>query len=187
MLAKIRHYAQAHDLKNIYYAIFSSHMMYGSQSWSMKLNSVTDKISKLQKKAIRIITFSDFRDHTDPLFSQLEILKFTDNVTLLNCTFVYDYLNGALPKSFNGIFDKVSDVHRRNTSNSRTGKLVTTSYVSVSYGKKTIYRNCITSWNYLTSIIKEFQSASHSDHSQLSHVRLKSIIKNHFLSLYRKK
>ena len=44
-----------------------------------KLSSVTDKISKTQKKAIRIITFSGFRDHTDPLFKQLEILKFRDN------------------------------------------------------------------------------------------------------------
>ena len=51
MLAKIRHYVPTHDLKNIYYAIFSSHMMYGCQSWSMKLNSITDKISKLQKKS----------------------------------------------------------------------------------------------------------------------------------------
>ena len=43
MLAKARHYVPEADLKNIYHAIFSSHIQYGSQVWTSKLISVTDK------------------------------------------------------------------------------------------------------------------------------------------------
>ena len=60
MLAKARHYVPFADLKNIYHAIFASHLMYGAQVWTPKLLSVSDKISRLQKSAIRIMTFSDF-------------------------------------------------------------------------------------------------------------------------------
>ena len=64
MLAKARHYVPELELKNIYHAIFSSHILYGSQIWTSKLISVTDKISRLQKSAMRIMTFSEFRAHS---------------------------------------------------------------------------------------------------------------------------
>ena len=89
MLAKARHFVPLKELKNIYHAIFSSHLMYGCQIWTQKLNSVSDKISILQKKAMRIMTFSDFNTHSDPLFKKLEILKFKDYIVLQNCTFVH--------------------------------------------------------------------------------------------------
>lgn len=66
--------------------------------------SVTDKISTLQKNAVRIMTFSEFRAHSDPLFKQLNLLKFTDNISLQNCLFVYDFLKGHLPKSYTNTF-----------------------------------------------------------------------------------
>ena len=99
MLAKARHYVPHADLKNIYHAIFASHLLYASQVWTPKLLSVTDKITTLQKNAMRIMTFSEFRAHSEPLFKDLEILKFADNITLNNCIFVHDYLRGHLPQS----------------------------------------------------------------------------------------
>ena len=91
MLAKARHYVPEPELKNSYHAIFSSHILYGSQVWTPKLISVNDKISRLQKSAMRIMTFSEFRAHSEPLFKKLEILKFRDSIAVNNCSFVYDY------------------------------------------------------------------------------------------------
>ena len=34
------------------------------------------------------MTFSDFKAHSVPLFGNLKILTFNDNITLLNCLFV---------------------------------------------------------------------------------------------------
>ena len=61
MLSKSRHYVPEPELKNIYHAIFSSHILYGSQVWTPKLISVSDKISRLQKAAMQMMTFSEFR------------------------------------------------------------------------------------------------------------------------------
>jgi hypothetical protein len=99
MLAKARHYVPEPELKNIYHAIFASHTLYGSQVWTAKLVSISDKISRLQKSAMRIMTFSEFQAHSEPLFKKLEILKFCDNIAVNNCLFVYDYFNKNLPHS----------------------------------------------------------------------------------------
>ena len=104
VLAKARHYVPLAYLKNIYYATFSSNLFYGSQVWGQTLQSVIDKILILQKNAVRIMSFSDFRAHSEPLFKDLKILKVNDNLFLQNCLFVHDYFHGNLPKSFNNIY-----------------------------------------------------------------------------------
>ena len=123
MLVKARHYVPLNELKNVYHAIFSSHLMYGCQIWSQKLLSVTDKISILQKNAVRIMTYSDFNAHSVPLFKQLDILKFQDNIVLQNCLFVYDYLKGNLPSSFDFTFNRVEESHSINIRRAVAGLL----------------------------------------------------------------
>ena len=67
MLSKIRHYVPTSELRSIYYAIFSSHMTYGSQVWGQAITTHTEKIFKLQNRALRIIDFPDFRADVDPI------------------------------------------------------------------------------------------------------------------------
>ena len=67
MLSKPRHYAPT-ELRSMYYALFSSHLNYGSQVWGQTNNIYINKISLLQKAALRIITYSNFRVHTSSLF-----------------------------------------------------------------------------------------------------------------------
>ena len=38
MLSKVRHYVPSEELKSLYYAIFSSHLVYGCQIWSQNIN-----------------------------------------------------------------------------------------------------------------------------------------------------
>ena len=92
MLTKVRHYVPQDKIISIYHAIFASHMTYGCQIWGQNdKNSLFKKIKRLQKRAIRIITFSNYDAHTEPLFKQLKILKIKDIVTLYNCIFIHDF------------------------------------------------------------------------------------------------
>ena len=50
------------QLKDIYYAIFSSRLTYGSQIWEQDINTYIDKISIIQKNALHI-SFSEFNAH----------------------------------------------------------------------------------------------------------------------------
>ena len=109
MLAKARHFVPEQHLKNIYHAIFASHLMYGAQVWTPKLISVKESISRLQKSAMRIITFSEFKAHHEPLCKKLNILKFVDSIELSNCLFVYDFLNKNLPNCYVDTFTRFDE------------------------------------------------------------------------------
>ena len=150
ILAKARHYVPLKHLKNIYFATFSSNVIYGSQVWGQSLHTVIDKISLLQRKAVRLMTFSNFDAHSEPLFKELKILKFKDNIFLQNCLFVHDYFHGNLPKSFNNTFTKVENTHTSFTRNARDGYIAIPSYNSTNYGLNSIYKHCIDAWNKLT-------------------------------------
>ena len=93
ILAKARHYVPLKHLKNIYFATFSSNVTYGSQVWGQSLQTVIDKISLLQRKVVRLMTFSNFDAHSEPLFKEPKILKVKDNIFLQNCLFVHDYFH----------------------------------------------------------------------------------------------
>ena len=69
MLSKVKHYVQMIELKN-YHAIFEAHLRYGCQIWfQYNTKAIQEKIEQLQKKALRIISFSNFRAHSSPLFN----------------------------------------------------------------------------------------------------------------------
>ena len=192
MLAKARHFVPMNELKNIYHAIFSSNLMYGCQIWTPKLLSVTEKISILQKNAVRIMTFADFKEHSEPLFKQLNILKFRDNITLQNCLFVFDFIKGNLPNSFADIFNRVDENFATGTRSAATGMLSIPRYNCTAYGLKSIYKNCINSWNMLTKDINKIEKAKSKKRDKedidlsksISKKKLKEIISEHFLSNY---
>ena len=83
---------------------------------------------------MRIMTFSEFRAHSEPLFKKLEILKFTDSIAVNNCSFVYDYFNKNLPGAFTNTFIRTNDLYNHSTRQATTGKLFIPSYKSTTFG-----------------------------------------------------
>ena len=59
MLSKVRYYVhEIKKLKNIYHSIFEAHLCYGCQIWFQSNSEIIrDKIQKLQKKALRLMSF----------------------------------------------------------------------------------------------------------------------------------
>lgn len=177
MLCKARHYISHDDLKTLYYAIFSSHLVYGCQIWGQVNNTFNDKIFKLQNRALRIITFSNFRVDSYPLYNNLKILKLKDQIILQNCLFVYDALKKVSPICFQEYFSHTRDVHIMNTRSSNLGCLFVTHNRTIRYGLNSITNQCISHWNNMS---KKFNINLLS----LSRLKLKLNIKLHFVQLY---
>ena len=192
MLAKARHYVPEPELKNIYHAIFSSHTLYGSQIWTSKLISVTDKISRLQKSAMRIMTFSEFRSHSEPLFKKLGILKFSDSISVNNCSFVYDFFNNNLPRSFTNTFLRTDDLYQYSTRQATSGQLYTPRYKTTTFGLKCIYKRCIDSWNQYSTDINIMNRRNNVNNMEIKDIDLlvysrkvlKDKLTQHILSTY---
>ena len=90
-------------LLTIYNSLFVSHINYGLLVWGGDL----DRIFKLQKKAVRIITRNDYIAHTEPIFKSLELLKVEDLSKLKILKFYYNLLHDSLPVYFNKYIDVI--------------------------------------------------------------------------------
>ena len=84
-------------------------------AWGNTYQSSLQPLFVLQKKAIRIITFSGFLEHTSPLFKDLNVIKLFDEVTVHIAFFMYKFKNQLLPTNFNVFFASVKETHNYNT------------------------------------------------------------------------
>ncbi len=122
MLAKVRyHVADPKYILTMYHSLFASIQNYGAQVWGLLGNSKIKKVERAQKAALRIITFADFYAHTNPIFQELRILKFQDNIKLQHILLVHDFKNKKLPSSFSDFFiDNANSIHTRAESQAAT-------------------------------------------------------------------
>jgi hypothetical protein len=177
MLCKARHYIQIDALKSLYHAIFSSHLIYGCQIWGQTMNSFNEKIFRLQNRAVRIVSFSDFRANSNPLYGNLKILKLNDQIILQNCLFVHDVLNNISPICFKKYFKQSKEVHILSTKSANLGCLFVTSSCTIRYGLNSITKKCIDNWNAIT---KKFNC----DLLTFKRYALKAKIKLYFTQFY---
>ena len=76
----------------LYNSLIVPHINYCIMAWGFQ----TNRIIKLQKGALRIITLSNYNSHTEPLHKKLSMLK-VDDILKLQLKFYYKYLHNNLP------------------------------------------------------------------------------------------
>ena len=96
MMNKLKNYLPRYIMKALYNSLVQSHLNYAIFVWGFKCN----RLVKLQKRLVRIITCSKYNAHTDPLFKRTEILKVANILDLNALKFYYKYLHGKLPSYF---------------------------------------------------------------------------------------
>ena len=95
ILSKLRHYVNLKTLANLYYSFIYPFLIYGITAWWNTYKSTLTPIINLQKRVLRIITFLNYNDHSNPLFKALEIIKFEDIIFLHNTIFMNDFHSGT--------------------------------------------------------------------------------------------
>ena len=111
-IAKIETFVDTRILVNIYYSIIYPFLTYGVMIWGNTYTSTIKPLITLHKKAIRVISFSNY---TSPLFFKLNILKVPAIVLFNTALFMYEYNQGTLPKVFDEMFTPVRSKHQYNT------------------------------------------------------------------------
>ena len=81
ILNKLKYFVPKRILKCIYCSIILPFFSYGILAWGNTHTIYLERLLKLQKRAVRNITLSDFRDHSAPLFKDLKFLRVNDIYT----------------------------------------------------------------------------------------------------------
>ena len=119
IIAKVRHLLPVSHTCTLYKALVEPYLSYCNLIWARDSSTVRlDRILKIQKKYVRIITFSDFRAHSKPLFKKLSILTVYDLYKYQLAIFMFKNFNGLIPATHRFMFKLNSDLHSYKTRNS---------------------------------------------------------------------
>ena len=84
-------------------------------TWASNYQSNLDCLVKLQKKILRVISFSQFNAHTESLFDGYRIMKFENLNRYLTAIYMFKIFKGLVPAIIQNIFSTNVDVHSHNT------------------------------------------------------------------------
>ena len=90
---------------NFYYSLIYPYLIYSVPVWGGTNQVHLKPIVLQQKRAIRIIAGAGYRDHTNPLFHRLEILKISDQKVAGLLPFCRRFFNSAAPHARVALLD----------------------------------------------------------------------------------
>ena len=96
ILSKLRHYVPQKTCISVYFSLFYSFILYGSLAWQFTSKTNLNRVFILQKKCLRIITFSFYKDRSNPLFKDLKLLKLHDVLESEIIKFFYKFSRNEL-------------------------------------------------------------------------------------------
>ena len=116
LISKLRYYVNTDTLIGLYYALIYPFLTYSLIVWGNTYDHSNIKpLYLLQKRAVRIISFSSFLEHSSPIFKSFKIIKFFDLVKFITAVFMYKFHNQLLPSVFSNFFTPVRNIHNYNT------------------------------------------------------------------------
>ena len=159
ILSTLRNFLPMNILRSMYFAIFHSHLEYAIEIWGLNI-SKHSRIYKLQKSAVRIMTFSDQRTHSPPIFQMLDIPPLPLFIISKNIQLVHQTLNNNVPEAVQDILDLRYTTNPFGTR-SESNKLLSKPLVrTTKFGIKSIKYQAVVNWNALQNNFKGIDLAS---------------------------
>ena len=157
ILCKLRHYVNFNTLKMLYYSLVYPYLDYCISSWGGAPRSTLEPILILQRRIIRIITFSEFRCHTSPLFFKLNVLKLNDVYKLKLGTLFHNMINNKFTGTNNLI--RLNSMHNHNTRLANTNNFYQT-FSNSNLGLNTYTKMGLKFWREIPNDLKSAKLAN---------------------------
>jgi hypothetical protein len=171
ILCKARKVFSVDTLKTLYYSIIYPHLNYCVEVWGSTAKTYLNSLFKVQKKVVRVIKSAGYRAHTDPIFTELQFLKFSEIHTYFIMTFMFKFVKGMLPKVFDNFLQRNCEISTRVTRNSHKFYLPK---FRTSLFKNSIKYKGATEWNERIDFIDD-KCSIHSFKKNLKKLLLKNI------------
>ena len=121
VVARLRHFVPRTTLLNIYQSLILPHLTYGLAAWGQAAKTHLKKILVLQKRALRLMYFSEPRAHAVPLFISSKILPLQMLYAEKVSSIMFDVSCMNAPSNICDFFTKANSKHRHETRFSSSG------------------------------------------------------------------
>ena len=155
VLCKARHVINQDLLLSLYYSLIYPHLIYGNIVWGNNYKTRLDRVIKMQKKVVRIITFSSYTESSKPLFQKLQILNVDQINSHQTILFMFDLFNNKLPYKFNDVYVLNSQLHSYGTRQSNN---IHKQFYRTNYGYYSIQCKGTELWNSFPEDLKNTKS-----------------------------
>jgi Reverse transcriptase (RNA-dependent DNA polymerase) len=114
IISRVKNMLPRNALRTLYFSLFHPHLLYCLPLYSCTTAKNLNKIKILQKKVIRSICNSNYNEHTEPLFTSLNILPFDKLVTFSQGMLTHSIIHKYSPPALHGqwIFNHERNVGR---------------------------------------------------------------------------
>ena len=112
ILYKLKNILTRDVLIMLYNTLILPYISYCNSVWGHSSDLNTNRILRLQKKALRICTGSHYLANTDPLFYELHTLKIKDINIFQTSIFMFKFKSKLLPETFDKMFTYNSNIHK---------------------------------------------------------------------------
>ena len=124
IMYKARNYINKKALLGLYHSYIYPYLIYCIKSWGNASNCHIDPLYMLQKRILRILTFSNYDVPSELLFRYTNILPLCKLVHYRIGIMMYKYVNGLLPSVINSIY---------------TVKVLMVIFTNITRGKNIVY------------------------------------------------
>ena len=174
-MAKARHFLSIQTLKTIYDTMVYPYLTYCGIIWTSTYPTRLKLIITIQKKLIRIMTFSKYQDESKALFQSLKILDIYELNKYFIALFMYSYFSNNLPKYFHNYFTLNKNIHSHDT---RSASNIFIDYKRTNYGKFSLEYRGAQIWSNLPIQLKSLQSYNLFKRSTKVYVQNQGILGN---------
>ena len=118
---KMRQYLEKKALINLYYSLVFPYLIYCNEVWGNASVVHLEPIIKIQKRAIRTITFSSYLSPSEPIFQSLDVLNFRKlvNVVIQRVSLLMFKISKCdVPKPLHALFRIIKSYHNYQTRRS---------------------------------------------------------------------
>ena len=102
----------------IYFSLVHSQLQYAIGAWGSATKTSLHRLNTIHNKIIKTISWSSYRCHVTPLYSQLNSLKLEDIHQLEIAKLMHNFHSSRMPNTFDRLFTAVNSVHTHETKSS---------------------------------------------------------------------
>jgi hypothetical protein len=146
ILKKASHAFNKTTLRTLYYSFVQPYFNYCILIWGNAADIHLNKLTILQKRAIRTVCRTQFLEHTTPLFASQKILKLKDLYRQRCALFTYKIYSHQFPATFSIDFEMTALNHTHNTRSLTHGALNTPAY-RTTFKQKTLKYQSVRLYN----------------------------------------